>query len=95
MARGLKTGGGSRKGRPNKRKADFRAALQAYAEEKHVDPHYWMIDLIADPDADIGHKVQCAKEVAQYLQPKLKAMDLEISGNPEKPLVVHIRRGHG
>ena len=38
----------SRKGVPNKAKAEFREALRAYAKKHHVEPHYWMVDLLAD-----------------------------------------------
>jgi hypothetical protein len=37
-------------------------------------------------------KLQAAKELAQYLEPKLKAVDMDISGNAEKSLVVIFRR---
>lgn len=71
--------------------------------EKQVDPHYYLVDLIADtsthsvvigsgitaaivemPLVSIDHKLQAAKELAQYLQPKLRAT--EVSGGEGGPL---------
>jgi hypothetical protein len=49
---------------------------------------------IVGPAAKPDLKLQAAKELAQYLEPKLKAMDMEISGNADKPLVLSIRRAH-
>lgn len=92
MARGKKTGGGVRTGSGNKRKEAFQEQLRTYCAEKHVDPHWYMVDLIADASLDDpGLKFQAAKELAQYLEPKLRA--IEVSGDPDQPLhhsvVVH------
>jgi hypothetical protein len=85
MAKGKKTGGGLRTGSRDKRKEAFRVRLQAYCVDKDVDPHLYMVDLIADPLLeDRSLKFQAAKELAQYLEPKLRAV--EVSGNPDQPL---------
>ena len=47
---------------------------------------------IEGPAAKPELKFNAAKELAQYLEPKLKA--IEHSGNAEKPIVVSIRRAH-
>ncbi|SRR6266568_3730280 len=109
MANGRKSGGGSRKGRPNKHKTTFREQLRAYCESLGVDPHRFMADLMAD-DSDVVYgvdvegnpimgpavkkelKFNAAKELAQYLEPKLKAMELDVSGTQDKPLVIRMRR---
>lgn len=92
MANGRKTGGGSRKGVPNKHKASFREEIRAYCASIGVDPHRFMADMIADETevvvavADDGRavtapavckklKFEAAKELAQYLEPKLKAIE--------------------
>lgn len=92
MARGKKTGGGSRKGIPNKHKAEFRESLRAYCDSINVDPHRYMAQMIADestivygidlagnpiegPAVKPELKLQAAKELAQYLEPKLKAIE--------------------
>jgi hypothetical protein len=92
MARGKKTGGGSRKGIPNKHKNSFREQLRDYCTSIGVDPHHYMANIIADestivygvdangepivgPAAKPDLKLQAAKELAQYLEPKLKAIE--------------------
>ena len=47
---------------------------------------------IEGPAAKPELKLNAAKELAQYLEPKLKA--IEHTGNAEKPIVVSIRRAH-
>lgn len=101
MAHGQFTGGGSRKGRPNKHPKAFRDQLRAYCESIGVDPHLFLADLIANtetvvvgfdlnggaitqPAVNTAIKFHAAKELAQYLEPKLRA--IEISGNPDQPL---------
>lgn len=93
------------KGSVNKKKEDFRQRLLSYMHTKAVDPHYYMVDLIADtstkmvvighgesaavvevPTVSVEHKLQAAKELAQYLQPKLRSM--EIGSDAENPLHV-------
>lgn len=111
MALYRKTGGGSRKGRKNKRTLDFREHIRDYCDQRGVDPHEYMADLLADtsevvagvnkktgevymqPAVSKELKLSAAKELAQYMQPRLKAMDVAISGNADKPLILHIRRG--
>ena len=111
MPHPYKTGGGLlRKSQRYARKAQFRDNLKAYCLSRGIDPHLFMVDLIADCEEVAlgvveGHlvmgpripwdlKLKAAKELAQYLEPKLRAMDMEISGNAEEPLVIRIRRGH-
>jgi hypothetical protein len=76
--KGAKTGGGSRKGKPNRAKVEFREQLQQYCDDKGVNPFFLMVDLIADPMLE-------DMELAQYLQPRLRA--IELSGNPDAPLL--------
>ena len=85
--------GGSRAGRPNASKAKFRFDLLAYAKKvakenklKHADPHYTMIDMMIDRTVTADLRFQCAKELAQYLQPKLRA--IEVVGEDGEPLVI-------
>lgn len=99
----------SRAGKPNKAKADFRARLQAYCTRHKVDPFSAMVKMLADdttrmvatpdggvreePTVPIGIKFACAKELAQYLQPKLRSVVL--AGDPEQPLEIVHRYGRG
>jgi hypothetical protein len=72
---GKRTGAGRRKGTPNKHKTSFREGLRAYCALLGVDPHRYMAEMIADPEADKVLKLNAAKELAQYIEPKLKAME--------------------
>lgn len=76
------------RGRPraatNKRKLAFRERLKKYCEDKGVDPHFWMVDVLTKQRVTYDLKLQCAKELAQYLEPKLRA--IELSGSAEHPL---------
>ena len=76
---------GRQKGATNKAKRDFRKALRRYAADKNVDPHFWMVDLLKKPGVRMELKLQAAKELAQYLEPKLRAV--EVSGDPDNPVV--------
>jgi hypothetical protein len=101
MARGIKTGGGSRAGKKNKYPKAFRDRLRAYCEHLGVDPHEFMAQLLANnevitlgvdehgtpmaqPAVPIAIKFQAAKELASYLEPKLRSV--ELTGDPDRPL---------
>lgn len=71
---------------PGKKKLAFREALRKYAEDRNVDPHFWMVDLLKRKGVKLELKLQAAKELAQYLEPKLRSV--EVSGNEDKPLVI-------
>ena len=80
---------GHRRGKPNKKKEAFRAALRKYMGAKKVDPHHYMVDLLADQDVeDLSLKFQAAKELAQYLEPKLRSV--EVTGDEDNPLSVRL-----
>jgi hypothetical protein len=88
MARGSKTGGGSRKGRPNRAKMTFRAELQAYCASIGLNPFHQLAQLAADVTRDDQHlRFLALKELCQYLQPKLRAMQL--SEDPANPVHYH------
>ena len=90
---GYRPGSGRPKGVTDKRIDAFRAQLRQYCTDKGVDPHWFMVDLIADPLLDdMNLKFQAAKELAQYLESKCKTVDIELSGNADKPLVLVMRR---
>lgn len=67
MARGRKTGGGSRKGKPNKRTAERVAA----AEASGLMPVDYLLSVMRDPEVDRAVRVSVALEVAPYLHAKL------------------------
>ena len=67
--------GGRQAGTPNKEPSAFRTQLQAYCDSIGADPHKTMADMIVDPEADKPLKFNAAKELAQYLQAKLKSVE--------------------
>jgi hypothetical protein len=67
--------GGRQKGTPNKHKTSFREGLREYCDKLGVDPHRFMAEIIADKHADRLLKLNAAKELAQYIEPKLKAIE--------------------
>jgi hypothetical protein len=81
----------SRKGKPNKAKQDFRSRLQAYCTRHQVDPFFAMVKMLADPALEPTLHFACAKELAQYLQPKLRSVVL--SGDPQQPIEIVHRYG--
>lgn len=82
MAIGQKTGG-RKKGTPNKKTQDVQAKLDAIG----CDP-ITSLALLAQTSEDEGIKVQCLKEIAQYVLPKRRA--IEHSGTDGGPLVVEM-----
>lgn len=76
----------SARGTQNKKKQAFREALRKYGEKVGVDPHFWMYDLMKRKGVRLDLKFQAAKELAQYLEPKLRSM--QVSGDTENPLMV-------
>jgi hypothetical protein len=69
---------------------------------KRIDPHYWMVKCLADdsmrttvtadgatvltPTVPLGLKFDCAKELANYLEPKLRSV--VVTGDQDNPLTV-------
>lgn len=74
------------KGARNKDKEDFRARIRKYCEAKGKDPFEYMAELIVKKGVLHSVKLMAAKELAQYLEPKLRSV--EITGDPDKPLMV-------
>jgi hypothetical protein len=77
---------GRQKGAQNKTTTDFRAALRKYCADRRVDPHFWMVDLLTRQGVKSALKFAAARELAAYLEPKLKSVELR--GDPEAPLWV-------
>lgn len=71
MAKGRKTGGGSRKGIPNKLSQDISAKLLRL----RCDPLTSMVRLVQDRDTDVTIKSRLLIELAQYVYPKRRALD--------------------
>lgn len=87
MARGVKSGGGSRKGIPNRATADVRAAIALVAESTAPRIQEWL-DAIEDP----GKRFDLYLKMLEYHVPKLGRV--EHTGNDGGPLEVRIVRYH-
>lgn len=73
MAKGYKTGGRS-SGTVNKRTEDVIERLQALGR----DPIEGMAKLAMDETIDLSIRAQMYKELAQYVAPKRKAVEMQI-----------------
>lgn len=71
--------GGRRVGSKNIKQTALKNSLEAYCKDRNVDPHFYMVDLLADPKVDPSLRFMAAKELAQYMRPKMKAIDHNMS----------------
>lgn len=69
---GARPGAGRPKGKPNKRTQEIQDRL----DELDCDPIEGMAMIAVDPTSDPNLKFQCFKELAQYVAPKRKAIDM-------------------
>mgnify|MGYP003133417632 FL=1 len=78
MATGRKTGG-RQKGTPNINKKELVDLLNEHYPG--YNPVVQMAGIAQDETVEMVHRVQCAKEIAGYIFPKLKSIESNISGN--------------
>ena len=78
MATGKKTGG-RQKGTPNANKQELGELLNEHYPG--YNPVVQMAGIAQDETVEMVHRVQCAKEIAGYIFPKLKSIESNISGN--------------
>jgi len=71
MAKGRKTGGGSRKGVPNKKNA---ALIQA-VESGGITPLTYMLSVMRDAQAEAARRDDMAKASAPYVHSRLTAVE--------------------
>jgi len=76
--------GGRQKGSRNKAKT-FREELRAYCDAIGADPFRYMADLLVT-NASHVLRLRAAVELAQYLEPKLRAIEHTAAGG--QPLVI-------
>jgi len=76
MAKGVKTGGGSRKGKPNKATAAKAAAIA----ETGVTPLDYLLDVMRNGE-DPLQRMDAAKAAAPYVHPKLASIDHKVDAN--------------
>lgn len=90
--------GGKRSGSGRKMSVERKAQLEAaekvrakLAKDDGETPLEYMLRVMRDADADTKRRDQMALGAAQYLHPKLQAV--EHGGNEDKPLAFHIISG--
>jgi len=84
MAKGLKSGGGSRKGIPNRATAAKAAAIAATG----LTPLDYMLTVMRDEKTDPVRRDDAAKAAAPYIHPKLTSIDHKVDGE----LTVNIKQ---
>lgn len=72
---GARPGSGRPPGKANKRSEEIQERL----DKLNCDPIEGMAMIAMDPNTDDALKMQCYKELAQYIAPKRKAIDMEAS----------------
>lgn len=70
---GKRKGAGRKKGVPLKNKQALVEKLQEIPG--YIDPTVYMAQLVANPETDKTLRFQAAKELAQYIVPKLKTVE--------------------
>jgi hypothetical protein len=76
--------GGRKVGSVNIKQHALKVSLEQYCTDKNVDPHFYMVDLLADPNQDPSLRFMAAKELAQYMRPKMKAIEHNLAPETRK-----------
>jgi hypothetical protein len=82
MALGRKTGG-RKAGTPNRKTREIGQLLESLGH----NPIEAMVQIATDPEACLELRGRMNAELAQYVYPKRKAV--EVAGDREAPLVIH------
>jgi hypothetical protein len=82
MALGHKTGG-RKAGTPNRKTQEIGELLESLGH----NPIEAMVQIATDPEASLELRGRMNAELAQYVYPKRKAV--EVAGDKDAPLVVH------
>lgn len=87
MAKGRKTGGGSRKGKPNKRTV-AKAALADRLQRKGITPLEYMLKVMRSRSKNVTdeRRDDMAKAAAPYMHPRLNA--IQHTGKDGEPIRV-------
>lgn len=86
MAKGTKTGGGSRKGAPNKATANAREAIARFVDGNAERLQGWLEQIAEDPKHGPLAAFKCVQEVMEYHIPKLART--ELTGPNGGPVVI-------
>jgi hypothetical protein len=74
---GARAGAGRKPGSPNKKTAELQAAVAETGET----PLDFLLRIMRDDKADEARRIDCAKAAAQYIHPKLSAVDMNADVN--------------
>jgi len=85
---GKRAGAGRKKGTPNKRTTKAAKTIQETIDRIGCDPLEAMLEIAiqAKNEGDLSLSLSAYKELAQYVAPKRKAV--EVSGDVDNPLAV-------
>ena len=89
MKGGARPGAGRPQGMRNKKTMEQITAVQESGET----PLDFLLRIMRDDSADEAKRIDCAKAAAQYVHPKLSAVDANIGdpeGNPLPPTVIQL-----
>lgn len=86
MAKGVKTGGGSRKGVPNKSTAQAREAIARFVDGNADRLQGWLDEIHREEGAAAAFR--CFSDLVEYHVPKLART--EHVGDNDKPVALHI-----
>lgn len=76
MAKGIKTGGGSRKGKPNKASAAKAAAIA----DSGLTPLDYLLDVMRNGE-DPFQRMDAAKAAAPYVHPRLASLEAKVDAS--------------
>ena len=88
MAKGVKTGGGSRKGSPNKATAAAREAIAAFVDGNADRLQGWLDEIHAEKGAEAAFS--CFSSLLEYHVPKLQRT--ELTGKDGNNITVEIKQ---
>lgn len=78
--KGKKTGGGSRKGKPNRVTANAREAIARFIDGNAGRLQGWLDEIEADPKQGSAAALRCFAELLEYHVPKLSRTELTGAG---------------
>lgn len=85
--RGLPKSGGRKLGTPNKANSSQTERIQELCTHYNIDPFEALLKLSTDSSIDVNLRISILKELAQYVYPKRKSIeieaDVEISSTPQ------------
>lgn len=86
--RGIKTGG-RQPGTPNKKSQEIRELIaQRYPD---YNPLLALTEIATNPENEVGIRYQANKEVAKYLYPQLKSVEVKETQEPVEVMIIRVQ----